>query len=159
MPNADDFARLLQQATSAAAAATGGASSSRGGASAPEPLVFFKAGKSRAATAYSRRTAVAGSGGRMLRDDEVSGRPSTTFQPYKSGVLKAVKDPDDVRTYSQALGAFYGWSDRERREWGEYLVSIGYIDEEDRDDYGTLLKAWNEVIDESAKFTQAGKPQ
>lgn len=159
MPNADDFARLLQQAAmGAASSATSGGSPSRGSRSAEsEPLVFFKGGKSRQAIAYQRKATTAGGGGRQLRDDEVAGRPTITYRPYKSGVLKPVKGPDDVRSYSDALGAFYGWSDKERKEWGRYLASIGYIDEEDADDYSTLLKAWNEVIDESARFTAAGK--
>lgn len=115
--------------------------------------MFFKAGRSRAATVTQRVP----SRGRQLRDDEVAGDPRTGLRTYKSGVLKPIQDPDDVRSYSQALGAFYGWTDQERREWGQYLASIGYIDEDDADDYSTLLKAWNEVIDETSRFTAAGK--
>jgi|GEM_PF-5378804 len=147
MPNADDFARLLQEAAlGAAGAATGGASGS--GSSKPEPLVFFRSGR-------SRQQMVRGPGAPSPFKPSWA-RPQGPAQ-VKSGVLKPVKDPDDVRPLSQALGEFYSWSDDERAEWGRYLVEIGFIDEEDRSDYGTLLKAWSEVVQEGANFTAAGR--
>lgn len=110
--------------------------------------MFFKKGKSRLQT-------VRGPGA-------LSPYKPSPFRPQgpamvKSGVLKPVQEPDQVKPLSQALGEFYRWTDQERAQWGSYLAQIGFIDPEDADDYTTLLKAWQEVVQEGANFTAAGK--
>lgn len=58
---------------------------------------------------------------------------------------------------SEALSLFYEWDEGERREWGEYLVSIGRIDEEDAGNFQVLKAEWVTALEEAAQFSAAGK--
>lgn len=58
---------------------------------------------------------------------------------------------------SEALSLFYEWDEGERREWGEYLVSIGRIDEEDAGNFQVLKSEWVTALEEAAQFSAAGK--
>lgn len=140
MPNADDFARLLAQATVSAGVVTGGGG---GEAVAPQPNVFFG---NRSSFPMREKTP------KWYQDPSkrnyVEAEPATPLKPTKSKVYKPL---------DQALGEFYSWDDAERRKWGEYLVEIGYLDAEDADDYQSLLKAWNEIVGEAAQFSMSGK--
>lgn len=58
---------------------------------------------------------------------------------------------------STALAEFYNWSDERRRKWGEHLVSVGRIDEDEVDDFEVLRDEWEVAVDEARKFAAAGK--
>lgn len=58
---------------------------------------------------------------------------------------------------STALAEFYSWSEGQRQRWGEYLVSVGRIDEDEVDDFEVLRDEWQVSVEEAAKFTRAGK--
>lgn len=58
---------------------------------------------------------------------------------------------------SEAMTLFYDWDEGERREWGEYLVRIGRIDEEDAGNFEVLKAEWLTALEEAAQFSAAGK--
>lgn len=149
MVDQNDAVRRLQAGIAAALSSAGsvaGGGTRGSGSSGPEPRVYFGTKRS---MPLRRRSQTA--------TQRALGLPGPSMIEVEPDYPKRVVERDDARPYSAALGAFYGWTEDERAEWGRYLASIGYIDPEDADDYSTLLKAWNEVIDESARFTAAGK--
>ena len=128
----------------ASAAAAGGAGGE--GSSGPEPRVFFGTKRSMPVRQKSRTLT-----------QRAMGLPGPSMVEVEPDYPKRPTERDDVRGLSQALGQFYQWSDEERAKWGRYLVDIGFIHEDDASDYTTLLKAWQEVVEEGANFTAAGK--
>ena len=95
----------------AGAAASGTAGGGGSGSREPEPRVYW--GKTRGTRVRNagRGRSIDGTGFVLEMDDKAPPR-------------------DNLKTYSQALSEFYRWSDTQRREWGDYLVSIGFIDED-----------------------------
>lgn len=69
----------------------------------------------------------------------------------------AIPGTATVKTQSEAMLEFYQWSPDQRDKWGDYLVSVGYLPASKAHDYNSLRTAWNDVIEQGAAFTAAGK--
>jgi len=56
---------------------------------------------------------------------------------------------------TQAVGAFYQWSDEERAQWGKRMYGAGVI--KDPNDFDAMLQAWTYAVKQTASFNAAGK--
>lgn len=64
---------------------------------------------------------------------------------------------DITKTLSEAQLEFYRWEKDAQNEWGDFLLGLGLIDDDEARDYEVLKNAWLTVLDESTGFTAAGK--
>lgn len=69
------------------------------------------------------------------------------------------RSPDDeVVPYSQAIMQMYAWhGDTQYSKWGDLLVELGFVDEEDSRDLETLAKTWKDAVDLSVTFGEVGR--
>lgn len=135
----------------AANAPSAGINAGGSGVSASEPSVFW--GSRPVGSTRDHPVATKMGGSSKFNTDDHRATPGGVggFAPTP-GV-----DNSTHKSLSEAQGEFYRWSDSERNKWGDYLLSLGLIDEGDERNYVALKGAWDDVIGEAANFTAAGK--
>lgn len=89
-------------------------------------------------------------------------KPRSEVEPRGLGTMPAtsrkVGDVDQVMTRTEALDQFYRWVGTPKMDqWGDHLVAVGLIDEEDKRDYATLSKYWQAAVEEAANAYAADK--
>lgn len=88
----------------------------------------------------------------------IDGDPSIRPDRAVSRARAPYEVSDQFRDEAGARAAIYQWQGTaELQRWEDKLVSLGLITEDDRGDFGMLSDWWDETIDYSIRFTQAGK--
>lgn len=131
--NIDDFINRIA-ASSASGSSTGGSSAQQ------EPSVYWGGVRG---TNGGRQV----SGAQRLEDGK------STIRRNASRKASTIQ----TKTLSEAQGEFYRWSDADRAKWGQHLLNLALIDEDEVENYTVLKQAWDEIVGESANFTTAGK--
>lgn len=92
--------------------------------------------------------------GRYMGDNRVylrDGGESIDERSRTAGRAKRLVSQD------QAILEFYEWSDERRAQWGQYLVGLGLIGEDEASDFSVLRDNWEALVGEAANFAAVGK--
>lgn len=79
---------------------------------------------------------------------------------YGNGVLApqpSTPKSTTTKTGDEAALAFFEWDTTQRRKWGEYLVSIGWLEDDEVNDFAKLKQAWDTSVAIGVEFNKAGK--
>jgi len=85
--------------------------------------------------------------------------PKSAPKVSAGSLPKVMYTGDKKETYvdsDAALAQFYKWSDKERKQWGDYAVQVGLIVPEDNT-YDGQLAVWKRVVQEGTQFSAVGK--
>lgn len=125
----------------------------------PAPTTISAAGQAAldaANSAGSSGSASSGSSDNPLlfwgQDDTMNGQRASRLAKGQSD-----KSADRYVTMTDAQQEFYRWSVSDRKAWGQYLLNLGLVTEDESTDYATLQKEWLSAIDEAVNFHAAGK--
>lgn len=100
-----------------------------------------------------RAPAASGSPASFRQAEEASKKgPAAPPPNYPSTRQEGVVTDTD-----QANLLFYTWSDEDRDAWGDYLVGLGLITQDEAGDWKTLQKFWTTYVGDAANFASAGK--
>lgn len=64
---------------------------------------------------------------------------------------------DEYKTLEDAQREFYRWNPQQRKNWSDYLVKIGWLDEDEALDAGALKDAWDRAATLSSEMGKAGR--